>query len=68
MLNIMRDKFKYLSWVLWLVVAVFVIYLIPNFDPSFGGANGNNPTEAAKVGSGVVSMAEFQSQYQQLEQ
>jgi peptidyl-prolyl cis-trans isomerase D len=68
MLNIMRDKFKYLSWVLWLVVAVFVIYLIPNFDPSFGGNQGNNPTEAAKVGSGVVSMAEFQSQYQQLEQ
>ena len=68
MLNVMREKFKYLSWVLWLVVGVFVIYLIPNFDPSFGNDQSNNTREAAKVGDGVVSMAEFQAQYQQLEQ
>jgi peptidyl-prolyl cis-trans isomerase D len=68
MLNVLRDQFKYLRWVLWLIVAVFVIYLIPNFDPSFGGAAGNSPTEAAKVGKSSVSMNEFHAEYQQLEQ
>jgi peptidyl-prolyl cis-trans isomerase D len=68
MLTFLRDRFKYLAWVLWLIVAVFVIYLIPNFDPSMQTGDSNSPTEAAKVGDDAVSMAEFREQYEDLEQ
>ena len=70
MLNFLRDKFKYLSWLLWVIVAIFIAFIFVDFGGglSKGGDASNRPTEAAAVGKMSVSMAEFQDEYRQLEE
>jgi hypothetical protein len=31
MLKVFRDNLKYLSWVLWLVIAVFILFAFQSF-------------------------------------
>lgn len=61
----LRDQMKYLSWVLWTIVAAFIFALF--FD--FGSVNLNDPQNqvAATVGSEEITYAEFRTQYQSLE-
>lgn len=67
MLKVFRDNLKYLSWVLWLVIAVFVVFVFADFG---GIQPGANPVEtpAATVGREEVSYAEFQQAYQRAEE
>jgi peptidyl-prolyl cis-trans isomerase D len=70
MLSFLRDKFKYLSWMLWVIVIIFIAFIFVDFGGglSKGGDASNRPTEAAAVGAMSVSMAEFQDEYRQLEE
>jgi peptidyl-prolyl cis-trans isomerase D len=67
MLKVFRENLKYLSWILWLVIAVFIAFVFVDF----GGGLSKDPSApanyAAKVGSEEVSVAEFQQQYRALE-
>jgi peptidyl-prolyl cis-trans isomerase D len=66
MLKAFRDNLKYLGWVLWLVIAVFVLFIFSDF----GGIQlgGTTPTDAAAtIGDIEVSFAEFERSYRQSE-
>jgi peptidyl-prolyl cis-trans isomerase D len=65
MLKILRDNLRYLSWILWLVIIVFVAFVFVDF----GGARmgGDATGAAATVGDREVSYVEYQRQYRTLE-
>jgi peptidyl-prolyl cis-trans isomerase D len=65
MLKVFRDNLKNLAWILWVIIALFVLALAADFGSGMGG-NGNQAT-AAKVGRETVSLAEFQREYRQIE-
>jgi peptidyl-prolyl cis-trans isomerase D len=69
MLKVFRENIKYLSWVLWVVIALFVLFVFVDFGSGVRNSNvaaGRN--SAAKVGSRTVTMADFERQYRQMEQ
>jgi len=67
MLKVFRDNLKYLSWVLWLVIAVFVLFAFTDFgDISLQGGLAPG-TAAAVVGDDEVSYSEFENRYRQME-
>lgn len=66
MLKVFRENLKYLNWILWLVIAIFVAFIF--VDWGIGGlGRTNNASYAAKVGDATVSMQEFERTYKQLE-
>lgn len=66
MLKVFRDNLKYLAWILWVVIGLFVFFVFADFG---GGVRqqGAGGTVAARVGDRTVTMDEFKRQYQQLE-
>ena len=67
MLKVFRDNLKYLSWVLWLVVAVFILFVFVDFGGTIPGPA--PPTEAAAVvGDDEISYGELQRAYRQTEE
>jgi peptidyl-prolyl cis-trans isomerase D len=64
MLKVFRENLKYLSWVLWVIVILFVASLFFDFGRLDLGASSH--TNAAKVGNQTVTRAEFVRQYRQL--
>jgi peptidyl-prolyl cis-trans isomerase D len=66
MLKVFRDNIKYLSWVLWAVIALFVLFVFVDFGSGLGQQQ-QAGTTAARVGDETVTVAEFQRQYQELE-
>ena len=64
MLKVFRDNLKNLAWILWVIIAVFVLAIAADFGTSMRG-RGNADT-VAKVGSETVSRAEFKRAYQRL--
>jgi peptidyl-prolyl cis-trans isomerase D len=66
MLKIFRDNLKYLSWVLWVVIAVFIAFVFVDFGGGLSGVNGGRQA-AATVGDQQVSYAEFEREYRRLE-
>ena len=68
MLKVFRDNLKYLSWILWLVVGLFIFFVFADFGGGFGqGQGGPMVNAAAEVGDETVTMDEFENQYRQLE-
>lgn len=68
MLKSIRDNLKYLKWILWLVVIVFLLSAFLGFDTGtsiFGNSPGG--TSAATVGGEEVSLEEFEREYRQTE-
>lgn len=66
MLKVFRDNLKYLSWVLWLVIFVFILFVFVDF----GGTvqRGSLPTEAAATVGGLeISYREFEQSYRETE-
>ena len=59
MLKVLRDNLKYLSWVLWLVIAVFILFVFVDFG---GSVPGGNPTSdaAVTVGDHEISYGDFE--------
>jgi peptidyl-prolyl cis-trans isomerase D len=67
MLKVIRDNLKYLSWVLWAVIVIFVLFAFVDFG-SMNPAGENAPNAvAARVGDDVVTMGEFEQTYRNLE-
>jgi peptidyl-prolyl cis-trans isomerase D len=67
MLKVFRDNLKYLSWVLWLVIIVFVLFLFTDFG-SIAPGGGLDSTAAVRVGDYEISYADFERAYRQQEQ
>jgi peptidyl-prolyl cis-trans isomerase D len=68
MLKVFRDNLKYLSWILWAVIALFVLFVFVDFGGGLKQSNATGGNNAAKVGGRTVTMADFEQQYRQLEQ
>jgi peptidyl-prolyl cis-trans isomerase D len=66
MLKVFRDNLKYLSWVLWLVIAVFILIVFVDFGGSVPGGTAAN-TAAVKVDGREISYGEFERAYRQTE-
>src|SRR5262245_26275386 len=66
MLKVFRDNLKYLSWILWVVIGLFVLFVFVDFGSGVRqrGARGR---KAATVGKHTVTMEEFERQYRNLE-
>lgn len=69
MLKVFRDNIKYLSWILWVVIALFVLFVFVDFGGGIRNRNaGGSANSAAKVGNRTVTMTDFEHEYRQLEQ
>ncbi|MEP7010495.1 MAG: peptidyl-prolyl cis-trans isomerase [Acidobacteriota bacterium] len=66
MLKVLRENIKYLSWILWLIVIVFVLAIFLDFGrvPSSGASD---EAAAATVGGEHVTRAEVKRQFDLLE-
>jgi peptidyl-prolyl cis-trans isomerase D len=66
MLNVFRDNLKKLAWILWLVIAVFILLVFVDF----GGAGFQGPTDTgatATVDGEPITVREFRRQYERSE-
>ncbi|HEX7613897.1 MAG TPA: SurA N-terminal domain-containing protein [Thermoanaerobaculia bacterium] len=62
MLKALRENFKHLQWILWAVIAVFVIFVFA--DWGMGSQRGGGVADfAAKAGGIRITTAEFQKEY-----
>jgi len=66
MLKVFRDNLKNLSWILWVVIAVFILLVFVDFGRSRRAQTAAG--SAASVGDHQVTWAEFQRHYQYIEQ
>jgi len=66
MLKVLRDNLKYLSWILWVIIAIFVGAIFVGFDSSWRTGSGN-PAVAATVGHDSISREEFDRTYRALD-
>lgn len=67
MLKVFRDNLKYLSWVLWLVIAVFILFVFVDFGGTVPGSTSAPSAAAVTVGSQKITYGEFQRAYDQFE-
>jgi peptidyl-prolyl cis-trans isomerase D len=67
MLKILRDNLKYLSWILWVVILVFIAFVFVDFGGGLQRGSGAQ-SAAAWVGDQEVSRKEFEREYRALEQ
>ncbi|MDH3745912.1 MAG: SurA N-terminal domain-containing protein [Acidobacteriota bacterium] len=66
MLKVFRDNLKYLSWVLWLVIVVFILFVFVDFGGTVN--SGSAPLDAAAyVGRDKVTYAEFERAFRTTE-
>ena len=66
MLKVFRDNLKKLAWVLWIVIAVFVLLVFTDFQGAQSGAIGPTAT-AATVAGETITFADFQRRYETVE-
>lgn len=66
MLKTFRDNLKYLSWVLWIVIAVFILFVFADFGSIRLGDTAPSDT-AASIGNLDISFGEFERSYRQTE-
>lgn len=66
MLNAIRENLKYLSWVLWIVIAAFIAALFFDFGAISG--TGGATDAAAHVAGEPITFDELREQHRQLDQ
>ncbi len=66
MLKVFRENLKYLSWILWIVIAVFILFVFVDFGS--GVPRGTDSQAAAWVGDEEISFNEVASAYRQMEE
>ncbi|HXT21376.1 MAG TPA: SurA N-terminal domain-containing protein, partial [Thermoanaerobaculia bacterium] len=67
MLQVLRGSMKYLSWILWTVIAIFVLYVFVDFGRG-SRVGGKGATDAAAtVGGQPITRQEFERERQNLE-
>jgi peptidyl-prolyl cis-trans isomerase D len=64
MLKVFRDNLKNLAWILWAIIALFVLALAADFGASVRGRA--NDASVARVGGETVSRQEFQRAYENM--
>lgn len=62
MLKVFRDNLKYFSWVLWIVIAAFIWFYIPDFLTT------GPPTAAVTVWDEEITFSELQNTHRKLEE
>ncbi len=68
MLKTFRDNLKYLSWVLWVVIAIFIGFVFVDFGGiSPVGPGGGATDTAASVGDQKITYPQFQRAYESQE-
>ena len=67
MLKAFRDNLKYLSWVLWFVIAVFIGFVFVDFGGISPIAPGGPSDAAATVGDEKITYPQFQRAYESQE-
>ena len=67
MLKVFRDNLKYLSWILWLVVGLFIAFIFTDFGAGLGQRGTTGDNVAAHVGDQQVTIDEFERHYRRLE-
>jgi len=68
MLKVFRENIKYLSWILWVIIALFVAAIFIGFgDVTSFGKGANSSHVAATVGHETITREDFQRSYQALE-
>jgi peptidyl-prolyl cis-trans isomerase D len=65
MLKVLRDNIKYLSWILWVIIALFVGAIFVSFDSSW--RTEGSTRDVATVGHDPVTREEFDRTYRALE-
>ncbi len=66
MLKVLRDNLKYLSWILWVVILVFIAFVFVDFGGGLSRDQG--APAAAQIGGHAISRREFERLYRQLEE
>ena len=67
MLKVFRDNLKYLSWILWVVIGLFILFVFVDFGGGLRGKSGSPNALAARVGDREVTREDFQREYRQLD-
>jgi peptidyl-prolyl cis-trans isomerase D len=68
MLTTLRENFHHLKWILWAVIAVFILFVFVDWGMgSAGRGGGEDVTWVARVGSGTIPVAEYQREYRDAE-
>ena len=63
MLKQLRENFKHLKWILWAVIAIFVLFVFVDWGMGSARGGAGDTTLAAKAGGIRVTTAEFQKEY-----
>jgi peptidyl-prolyl cis-trans isomerase D len=67
MLKVLRDNLKYLSWVLWGVIAVFILFVFVDFGGTVNRGGAAKNSAAVVIGKEEISFGEFERAYRQAE-
>ncbi|HXO22775.1 MAG TPA: peptidylprolyl isomerase [Thermoanaerobaculia bacterium] len=59
MLKVLRENVKYLSWILWVIIAIFVLFVFVDFGAGVGN-RGQGQGPAITVGEQKITMRELQ--------
>ncbi len=67
MLKVLRENVKYLSWILWVIIGLFVLFVFVDFGT--GIRTGRNGTSwAAKIGDTTITQSDYQHSLNNLNQ
>jgi peptidyl-prolyl cis-trans isomerase D len=66
MLTTLRQNFHNLKWILWAVIAVFVLFVFVDWGMGSAGRS-SEPTWVARIGRTTIPIAEFQREYRDAE-
>ncbi len=67
MLKVLRENVKYLSWILWVIIGLFVLFVFVDFGTGIRTGR-NNASWAAKIGGTTISQNDFQHVYRALDE
>ena len=68
MLQVLRDSMKYLAWILWVVIGVFVLFVFVDFGRGSNYASGSPNAAAATVGGEPITLMEYEREKQRLDE
>jgi len=67
MLKVMRDNLKHLAWILWVVIAVFVLLVFVDFGTVTGGGGPGGGNAAATLGPYEVDWRELERAHRNIQ-
>lgn len=67
MLQVLRDSMKYLAWILWVVIGIFVLFVFVDFGRANRYGSGSPTAAAATVGGQPITRVEYEREKQRLD-